>query len=192
MIAIKTINNNINKRSLINNIITPLSSSLSSSVSSLTSCGTNNKILLNTKYIRRNLSTVSSQTIHITFVDLEGNRARVPALVGQTLLQVAQRHKVDLEGACDGGGSPIQVKRTENWTEPTFGEGPTCFYCHVQIPKTFHHLLPEQTIEETTGLKDVWEDEAGSTSRLACMITLDKKHDDMIVFIPDSPPVDVI
>ena len=62
----------------------------------------------------------------------------------------------------------------------------------IKIIKTFHHLLPEQTIEETTGLKDVWEDEAGSTSRLACMITLDKKHDDMIVFIPDSPPVDVI
>jgi len=189
MIAIKAINkfNNVNTRNIINSIITPLSS-----LSSL-SYETNNKILLNTKYIRRrNLSTVSSQTIHITFVDLEGNRARVPALVGQTLLQVAQRHKVDLEGACDGGGSPIEVKRTENWTEPTFGEGPTCFYCHVQIPKSFHHLLPHQTSEETTGLKDVWEDEAGSTSRLACMITLDKKHDDMVVFIPDSPPTDVI
>ena len=187
MIAIKAINkfNNINRRNIINNIIVPLSSSLST-----TSC-TYNKIL-NTKYVRRNLSTVSAQTIHITFVDLEGNRAKVPALVGQTLLQVAQRHKVDLEGACDGGGSPIEVKRTENWTEPTFGEGPTCFYCHVQIPKSFHHLLPDQTSEEITGLKDVWEDEAVSTSRLACMITLDKKHDNMVVFVPDSPPVDVI
>jgi len=112
MIAIKVINkfNNINKRNIINNIIVPLSLSSSSSTTTTSSSCTYNKIL-NTKYIRRNLSTVSAQTIHITFVDLEGNRARVPALVGQTLLQVAQRHKVDLEGACDGGGSPIEVKR---------------------------------------------------------------------------------
>ena len=193
MIAIKVINkfNNINKRNIINNIIVPLSSSSSSSTTTTSSSCTYNKIL-NTKYIRRNLSTVSAQTIHITFVDLEGNRARVPALVGQTLLQVAQRHKVDLEGACDGGGSPIEVKRTENWTEPTFGEGPTCFYCHVQIPKSFHHLLPDQTSEEVSGLKDVWEGEAGSTSRLACMITLDKKHDNLVVFVPDAPPTDVV
>lgn len=47
--------------------------------------------------------------------------------------------------------------RTEKWVEQTFGEGPTCFYCHVQIPSSFNHV---------EGLKRTWEEEYNVTSRL--------------------------
>merc|ERR1719487_834234 len=90
----------------------------------------------------RGLATVAENTIRITFVDREGNRASVPARVGRTLLETAQMHQVDLEGSCESGGGPTEVHRTENWVETTYGEGPTCFFCHVQIPSAFHHLLP--------------------------------------------------
>lgn len=64
--------------------------------------------------------------------------------------------------------------------------------CHVQIPSQFHHLLPHAPAEERKGLQEIWEEEWNSTSRLACQIKLEKKHDGMIVYIPDAPPVDVI
>lgn len=116
----------------------------------------------------------------------------MPARVGKTLLEVANLHKVDLEGSCEGGGGPTEVQRTKDWLETTYGEGPTCFYCHVQIPSSFNHLLPAVTAHEVKGLKQVWEDEVNITSRLACMITLEKKHDGLVVFVPDAPPVDII
>jgi len=62
----------------------------------------------------------------------------------------------------------------------------------VQIPKQFHHLLPEETAENKEGLSKVWEEEVNSTSRMACQILLTKAMDGMIVYVPDMPPYDVI
>jgi hypothetical protein len=45
---------------------------------------------------------------------------------------------------------------------------------------------------ETDGLVEGWEDEVNSTSRLACLITLEKKHDGMLVYVPDAPPVEML
>lgn len=84
------------------------------------------------------------------------------------------------------------MRRTADWVETTFGEGPSCFYCHVQIPSSFDSILPEMSKEERAGLSDTWEDEASVTSRLACMITLDKRHDGLVVYVPDAPPTEVI
>ncbi len=137
-------------------------------------------------------STVADNIVNLQFVDSEGNRARLPGLVGQTLLEVAQLHKVDLVGPCGGGGSPTEIRRTKDWTETTFGEGPDCFVCHVQIPKQYHHLLPELNAGYQQGLQKVWEEEVNNTSRLACQITLTKEMEGMIVYVPDMPPYDVI
>ncbi len=105
---------------------------------------------------------------------------------------MAQLHKVDLEGSCDTGGGDFEIQRTEKWVEQTFGEGPMCFHCHVQIPSSFNHVLPRIAENEIDGLKYVWEGEYNVTSRLACMITLEKKHDGLVVFVPDAPPVDLV
>jgi ferredoxin len=135
-------------------------------------------------------STVAANTIHIQFVDAEGNRARLPGRVGQSLLEVAEQHSIALEGPCHGGGAPTELRRSEEWVEDTWGEGLSCFLCHVQIPSTFNHVLPEQTQEMKDGLEDVWEDEANVSSRLACTITLTKDMNDMVVYVPDVPPID--
>ena len=116
----------------------------------------------------------------------------MPARVGQSLLNVAQLHKIDIEGPCGGGGGPTSVRRTENWVETTYGEGPTCFYCHVQISSKYNSILPEESQHQMLGLSHVWDDEATRTSRLACMIELDKRHDGMIIFVPDAPVTDVV
>jgi ferredoxin len=108
------------------------------------------------------------------------------------LLSCAVLNKVDIEFPCKGGGPPVEIRRTEKWTEQTFGEGPQCFYCHVQIPPQFHHLLPPKISTEDAGLENIWREEFNSTSRLACQIFLEAKHDGMIVYVPDSLPTDVI
>jgi hypothetical protein len=38
---------------------------------------------------------------------------------------------------------------------------------------------------------DMWGSEKTKTSRLACQITLQQKHDGMVVFVPDPPLTDM-
>eukprot|EP00981_Chlorochromonas_danica_P006950 scaffold1507_cov158-Ochromonas_danica.AAC.19 len=131
-------------------------------------------------------------THHDGFHTAAGNRATVSARIGQSLLDACFLHKVDIEGPCGGGGSAVEVHRTPIWTESTFGEGPTCFLCHVQIPSKYNHLLPPMGDHEVAGLEEAWEEEKVKSSRLACQITLDRKHDGMVVYIPDSSPADLV
>jgi ferredoxin len=137
-------------------------------------------------------STVAANTIRLTFVDSEGNRAVVPARIGQTLLEAATQNRVDLEGPCDGGGSPMSIRRTKDWEEIVYGEGPSCFFCHVQIPSRYNKILPEQSLQEREGIENIWEEEYTPTSRLACQIELNRDHDGMIILVPDAPIIDVI
>ena len=105
-----------------------------------------------------------------------------------TVLEVALQNKIDIQSPCNGGGGPNKLKHSEIWTETLFGEGPECFYCHVKIPSSFSHLLPYQPENDAWGLKDLWEEEYSSaTSRLACQITLEKKHEGMVVLVMDAP-----
>jgi hypothetical protein len=48
----------------------------------------------------------SGTVVSVTFLQPDGvTRTTVPAYEGETLLQVAHRHEIDLEGACEGGKS---------------------------------------------------------------------------------------
>lgn len=123
---------------------------------------------------------------------IQGNRATVPARIGQTLMEAALQHKIDIEGPCGGGGAPTQSRRTESWVETTWGEGPSCFFCHVQIASKYNSVLPEIFEHERKGIADIWDDEYTRNSRLACKIRLDARHDGMVVYVPDSPVADCI
>lgn len=139
---------------------------------------------------KRLLSTVQENTVRIQFVDAAGRRAIVPAFVGQTLLDAAYMNKIEISGACAGGGSPSEIRRTENWVEHIYGEDLGCYWCHVQIPSKYNDILPEipdsQKRELATQSEYTFNDR---TSTLACQITLDKRHDGMVVFVPE-PRVD--
>lgn len=113
------------------------------------------------------------------------------ARTGQTLLEAALTHKIDIMHSCQGGGGPAQVHRTDKWLEDTFGEGPTCFACHVKIPSVYAHLLPAEFDDVRQEMENYWGGEISKTSRLACQITLARKHDGMIVFVPDPPLTDM-
>lgn len=53
----------------------------------------------------------------------QGLRITVPGRVGQSLLDVAQMHDIELESGCGGGGAEQQKKHSERWTEDLFGRG---------------------------------------------------------------------
>jgi ferredoxin len=92
--------------------------------------------------------------VHITFVNYAGERQRLPARVGDSLLDVAVRYGYKyVDGACGGGGSPVDVLHKEGqWFEPKYGEGASCYYCHVIIPKSHYDLLPAKRPDETDQL----------------------------------------
>ena len=108
------------------------------------------------------------------------------------MLDAAKQHKIDLEGPCRGGSPPTDVRRTEKWVETVYGEGPSCFFCHVQISSKYNNILPEQSLQAIDGLTEVWGDDYVPTSRLACLINVKKEHDGMVVLVPDAPPTDII
>lgn len=62
------------------------------------------------------------------WVDKHGTVTTTPAEVGSSLLAVAHRHGIDLEGACEGVCA--------------------CSTCHVILPEDIYDNLPEPTEEE--------------------------------------------
>ncbi|EWM29895.1 2fe-2s iron-sulfur cluster binding domain protein [Nannochloropsis gaditana] len=142
---------------------------------------------------RRTLASVKDVTVNVTFINHEGLRITVPGRVGQSLLDVAQMHDIELESGCGGGGAVQQKKHSERWTEDLFGRGPCCHFCHVKIPSpwinTIHDKQPA-TEKEHELLEEHWQEEATDNSRLGCQVMLTKNLDGMQVFIPDGPPAD--
>ena len=70
-------------------------------------------------------------------------------------------------GDCNGTGLPMAVKRTENWTEETFGEGiwhvfvvvtflgPSCNFCHVVLSRELNEIVPKAKPEEQAWIEKV-------------------------------------
>jgi len=107
-----------------------------------------------------------ADSVHISFVDEQGNpvKAHVDAYVGESLLQVAQRNDIELEGACEGVCA--------------------CSTCHVIFPDsdTFDNVLEEASEDE----EDMLDMAFGltETSRLSCQIFVTDEMDGMEIEIP--------
>ena len=85
----------------------------------------------------------------MVFVSADGQtRTEVDAPLGLSVLEIAHRNKIDLEGACEGSLA--------------------CSTCHVVIDPEFFGNLPEATEEE----EDMLDLAFGltHTSRLGCQI----------------------
>ena len=84
---------------------------------------------------------------------------------------------------------PSEIVRSDTWTEPVFGDGPTSGYDHVVLSGPGVDTATPMTSTEIRMINDYWdEDEVFPESRLASMITLTKAMDGMIVYVP--PRVD--
>jgi 2Fe-2S ferredoxin len=96
------------------------------------------------------------------FVERDGTRREVDAPVGLSVLEIAHKHGIDLEGACEGSLA--------------------CSTCHVVVDTEWIELLKEPTEDE----EDMLDLAFGltQTSRLGCQIIMSEELDGLIVALP--------
>jgi 2Fe-2S ferredoxin len=98
----------------------------------------------------------------MTFVEPNGTRHEVEAPVGLSVLEIAHRNKIDLEGACEGSLA--------------------CSTCHVIVDSDDFERLKEPTEDE----EDMLDLAFGltHTSRLGCQIIITEELDGLTVTLP--------
>lgn len=96
------------------------------------------------------------------FVERDGTRREVDAPAGLSVLEVAHKHGVDIEGACEGSLA--------------------CSTCHVIVDPAWIDKLSEPTEDEEDMLDLAFGLE--KTSRLGCQIVIDDKLDGLVVRLP--------
>jgi len=98
----------------------------------------------------------------MTFIDADGNRKEVDAPVGLSVLEIAHKNGLDLEGACEGSLA--------------------CSTCHVVVEDKWFEKLEEASEEE----EDMLDLAFGltHTSRLGCQIKMIDELDGLEVTLP--------
>lgn len=98
----------------------------------------------------------------MTFIDRDGTRLEVEAPEGLSVLEIAHRNKIDLEGACEGSLA--------------------CSTCHVVVDSKWYAKLAEASEDE----EDMLDLAFGltQTSRLGCQIIMTKDLDGLEVTLP--------
>lgn len=98
------------------------------------------------------------------FIYPDGNRREVDAPLGLSVLELAHKNDIDLEGACEGSLA--------------------CSTCHVIVEPAYFDLLDEASEEE----EDMLDLAFGltHTSRLGCQIKMTEKLDGLEVRLPSA------
>jgi 2Fe-2S ferredoxin len=98
----------------------------------------------------------------ITFIDTEGTRREVDAPVGLSVLEIAHKNDIDLEGACEGSLA--------------------CSTCHVIVEQEWYDLLSDASEDE----EDMLDLAFGltKTSRLGCQIIMSEELDGLTLKLP--------
>ncbi len=98
----------------------------------------------------------------MTFIERDGTRREVDAPLGLSVLEIAHRHDIDIEGACEGSLA--------------------CSTCHVIVdPAWFGKLAtPSEDEEDMLDLAFGLE----KTSRLGCQIVMSDQLDGLTVRLP--------
>ena len=100
----------------------------------------------------------------ITFIERDGTRREVEAPLGLSVLEIAHKNKIDIEGACEGSLA--------------------CSTCHVIVDPEWYELLKEASEDE----EDMLDLAFGltATSRLGCQIIITEELDGLVVKLPSS------
>ncbi|HYG91773.1 MAG TPA: ferredoxin family 2Fe-2S iron-sulfur cluster binding protein [Azospirillum sp.] len=98
----------------------------------------------------------------MTFIEPDGTRKEVDAPLGLSVLEIAHKHGVDLEGACEGSLA--------------------CSTCHVVVEPEWYDVLNEASEDE----EDMLDLAFGltKTSRLGCQIIMTEELDGLAVRLP--------
>lgn len=100
----------------------------------------------------------------MTFIDKDGTSKEVEAPLGLSVLEIAHRNHIDLEGACEGSLA--------------------CSTCHVVVEDEWFAKLGEPTEEEEDMLDLAFA--LTHTSRLGCQIKMSEELDGLVVRLPNA------
>lgn len=100
----------------------------------------------------------------VVFIERDGNRKEVEAPEGLSVLEIAHRNNIDIEGACEGSLA--------------------CSTCHVIVEEGWFERLEEASEDE----EDMLDLAFGltATSRLGCQIIITKDLDGLTVTLPNE------
>jgi 2Fe-2S ferredoxin len=100
----------------------------------------------------------------MTFIYEDGTEKRVDAPHGVSVLEIAHKNHIPLEGACEGSLA--------------------CSTCHVIISEEFYDKLPQASEDE----EDMLDLAFGltHTSRLGCQIIMNDELDGLVVKLPSA------
>jgi ferredoxin, 2Fe-2S len=98
------------------------------------------------------------------FIERDGTRHEVDAPLGLSVLEIAHKHGIDIEGACEGSLA--------------------CSTCHIIVDPEWFDLLKDATEDE----EDMLDLAFGltQTSRLGCQIIMTEELDGLTVKLPQS------
>jgi 2Fe-2S ferredoxin len=98
----------------------------------------------------------------MVFVERDGTRREVEAPLGLSVLEIAHRHGVDIEGACEGSLA--------------------CSTCHVIVDASWFGKLATPTEDEEDMLDLAFD--LQETSRLGCQTIMTDALDGLVVKLP--------
>ena len=100
----------------------------------------------------------------MVFIERDGTRREVDAPLGLSVLEIAHKNRIDIEGACEGSLA--------------------CSTCHVVVDPEWYELLKEASEDE----EDMLDLAFGltATSRLGCQIIITEELDGLTVRLPSS------
>ncbi len=100
----------------------------------------------------------------LIFIERDGTRREVDAPLGLSVLEIAHKNGIDIEGACEGSLA--------------------CSTCHVIVDLEWYDLLKEASDDE----EDMLDLAFGltATSRLGCQIIITEELDGLVVRLPTS------
>lgn len=100
----------------------------------------------------------------MTFIEPDGTRREVDAPLGLSVLEIAHKHDIDIEGACEGSLA--------------------CSTCHVIVDPAWFNKLATPTEDE----EDMLDLAFGltETSRLGCQIVMTPELDGLVVKLPSA------
>jgi len=100
----------------------------------------------------------------MTFIETDGKRREVEAPLGLSVLEVAHKHGIDIEGACEGSLA--------------------CSTCHVIVDPEWYSKLPAAKPDE----EDMLDLAFGltRTSRLGCQLVMSDALDGLVVKLPTA------
>jgi 2Fe-2S ferredoxin len=98
----------------------------------------------------------------MTFIERDGSRREVEAPLGLSVLEIAHKHDVDIEGACEGSLA--------------------CSTCHVIVDGAWFEKLKGPTEDEEDMLDLAFD--LQETSRLGCQLIMTDELDGLVVKLP--------